>query len=742
MARKQRFVKLFSDYLNRRSFISQLTGAGLAVTGKTGLSVESPNKNGLVLENNALSLFFDSESGFIETIENRLTSENIIVRSDDFSVAAEEFNLTPKNTSLEAIRRTTAETVEATYRGDNGLRLTAVYKLSPKSHFFEKYISLTSPAPYSLKNVVISELAFSGKPMMFFKYSHLECVTYFGRSAKGGIFVGVELPFDNSSMNEQGLISLGYAPSLRVKADESLVCEPIYCGVYKKEADDVELPRLGLRESLMTEVIYKRELNDTERDHLPLRSESKAMVEMASAVLGPPRERLVPMLNGWVSEMTTAPYESPRDAEGDMRSIDFIAECGIDYFSDAHPWSGDFVRVGELRDDDKLQLSELALRVAAYAREKGEKSQLWHSLNNTDPWSSNSPRRAKDNRVPVGQPYRPDKPEWLANPVDVSSEDDPGIEEQGNCFANGPFFEWMYKRILEALDAGHFDSWGTDGDFLGGPGIISPANCPSSKHDHLPGDSNYGCQRNLNELVRRLRERYPNLFLEYARPPMDLGVWALRHVDGVFTIDQYARPVGLAGVGAQPTNVLLGDKIRTWSRIRVQRHFFPHYLDEAQVFGMPKSSGKGGIAWESEGLDYILLSALACAPNQTFYVPTKAGIPEKDKQTIKKWLEWGRAHVEYLMVRKDLENWPAAGNVDGFAHIKGNRGFVFLFNPNSTTLTRAFPLDESIGLSYGQRFTIGSLYPSTGVMREAALGERTSWEVPAHTAVVLEVRPA
>ncbi len=84
-----------------------------------------------------------------------------------------------------------------------------------------------------------------------------------------------------------------------------------------------------------------------------------------------------------------------------------------------------------------------------------------------------------------------------------------------------------------------------------------------------------------------------------------------------------------------------------------------------------------------------MLSALSSSPNQLYYLPTKTGIPDKDKAEIRKWLDWGRKNVEYLKVRKDLPDWPAPGKVDGSAHIVGDRGLVFLFNSGKTPLQRA-----------------------------------------------------
>ena len=238
----------------------------------------------------------------------------------------------------------------------------------------------------------MGRLAFSGVELESVKYPYLECLTYFGRSKKGGIFLGVELPYDNSSLDQSGLLSLGYSSSLKVKAHEPVECEPIYCGVYEKNRSDTELPSLALRDSLLTEHFYTSLLNDTERRHLPLHSESEAMVAMISKIMGPPRERLLPNLNGWESQMAKAPYRNPEEAEADMRSLDFGVDCGIDVFGNACPWAGDFPRLAELRDGDHLQLGDLTLRVAQHARAIGMKWQIWHSLNNTDPWSPESPK--------------------------------------------------------------------------------------------------------------------------------------------------------------------------------------------------------------------------------------------------------------------------------------------------------------------------------------------------------------
>ena len=278
----------------------------------------------------------------------------------------------------------------------------------------------------------------------------------------------------------------------------------------------------------------------------------------------------------------------------------------------------------------------------------------------------------------------------------------------------------------------------------GGPAEpwVHPARCDSKLHNHIDPDINYACQRNLRSMAGLIRQMYPDVYIMLYRPAMDMGVWALHYADACFTINEWAwRPLKEApGMGPQPKNVLIGDRIRHWSRIRVHHHFFPHYLDSPLVFDASKF--QSGRDWTSEHIDYIMLSALSCSPNQTYYLPSQTGIPAADKREIKKWLDWGRKNIAYLMVRKDLPDWPAAGKVDGSAHICDDRGFMFLFNPNRDPLQAEFALTQrAIGLKEKGTFKVTQDYPESGRGAKVHYGETVRWEVPGQTVVVLAVGP-
>lgn len=704
--------------ISRRSFVAQLTAGslGLAATRVRAKS-DPPSDDPIVLENEFLRLAFSRSTGLLLQLTNKLTKEIVMVSGDRFEVTAEEFRLTLPGLPLRSSRRKTDELLEVVY-GKDGRQVVVNYRLGRHNHFFEKSLTVTSGSAYRLKSVVVSDLGLAGPAFKFVRYPYQKNVVYFARSAKGGVFLGLELPFDNSSLASDGRISLGYIPSLKVRAGEVVNSEPIFLG------------------------IYRRRTGDKEQSNLPLFSESDAMVAMTSAIMGPPRHGLFSLACGWWCEMEHYAYQSEVQVEADMRSIDFLAECGIDGFTDNHPWSGEIEKVNALRDGDRYSPGKMVIKLLEYSRQKKVGVIFWPTMTNTDPWWKEQ-----------GRPFRSDRPDWVIDPKgqELSSAMVTGIPikefTRGNCIANGPFWQWLMGIQRDGMRTGYFNGWVMDGDFFGGGGVVIPVNCPSDQHDHLPGDSNYACERALNRMMEEIRRDNPDTFIgPMCRPAMDLGVWSNRFADSAFTLDEMGLVEPLPGLKQAPTNVMYGDKVRKWSRDRVRYSFFPHYMDHPQVFVGPKSMDdelkQKEVDWQSEKIDYVMLSALSCSPNLLFYLPTKAGIPAPDKAEIRKWLEWGRKHIEYLLVRKDFSQPPTAGKTDGSAHIIGDKGLVFLFNPNPHELAASFILDyESAGVTRGTEFKVAQAYPAAATKQQAKLGAEVTWEIPAQTSLVLTIGP-
>jgi hypothetical protein len=719
------------------------------------------------LETAALRLEFDRAAGGLIAITNKLTGETYAVSGDAFAIETTAFRRAQAE-MRQVAWSATAEAVTARY-ADADIEVEVTYELRPVDHFFQKRLAVTFAAAGGVKQIVVSRpvITLAGLEIVCCRHPDLQWVvdyvwarhqwsaarppdsepsrTFFGRTTKGGFFTGIEMPYDNSRL-EAGGLELGYAPNLKVKPGERLEVEPLYFGVYRREARDVRAAEwvpltpaqllggdagggfngaaaAGL--STAGDAVAPAAVPAADQV-LPLPSESAAMTAMTAAILGPPRHGLMAFACGWHSQMEQDDYDTPEKIDGDLRSLEFLASCGLDGVSDCHPWGGESRKLAALREGERYELDECSRRFLERARELKLKVVQWPTMNNAHPWRTH------------GGPFRMDHPEWLRG-VEGDALGGANAENfqrrQANCLACDPFYDWLEQIILDdALGTGLYEGWCMDGDFWGTGAYVNttiPVTCLAENHAHLPGDSNYACQRRLDQLIAEVRRRHPGIYIAMCRPPMDLGVWANRHVDACFTLIE-------SGTGG--SNLAAGDEVRTASRIRVHHHFFPHWLDWSLLF--PSYAGEPYPQWPEGHIDYLMLSAMSCSPNLLLYLPTKDGIPDADKAEIRKWLDWGRANVEYLLVRHDLFDWPGKGKVDGSAHLLGDCGLIFLFNSSDQEQVAEFALTpESTGFTGTAPVEIRQDYPASERQEICQPGAVVRWTVPPETAVVLRVQP-
>ncbi len=91
---------------------------------------------------------------------------------------------------------------------------------------------------------------------------------------------------------------------------------------------------------------------------------------------------------------------------------------------------------------------------------------------------------------------------------------------------------------------------------------------------------------------------------------------------------------------------------------------------------------------------------------------------------------------------------PALGKADGSSAIVGDRGYIFLYNPNGRKVEVSFNLDSSIGLNRQGRFTLRELYPLEGRLwgKPGAgmwrTGDRVTATLDGTSATVLSLAPA
>jgi hypothetical protein len=159
--------------------------------------------------------------------------------------------------------------------------------------------------------------------------------------------------------------------------------------------------------------------------------------------------------------------------------------------------------------------------------------------------------------------------------------------------------------------------------------------------------------------------------------------------------------------------------------------------------------------WDYLGWRYSVLSSIAVGGwnNVINMIPARdsaenAAFSVEDRDWLRGWLRWSSENKEYLRRTRTILDQPALGKVDGTSAILGDRGFVFLFNPDARRLTARFRLDASIGLTGVGRFELRELHPLVGrllgkpVEATWAAGDEVTLDLDGGSALVLEITPA
>ncbi|HOW85648.1 MAG TPA: hypothetical protein P5119_00635 [Candidatus Aminicenantes bacterium] len=158
--------------------------------------------------------------------------------------------------------------------------------------------------------------------------------------------------------------------------------------------------------------------------------------------------------------------------------------------------------------------------------------------------------------------------------------------------------------------------------------------------------------------------------------------------------------------------------------------------------------------WDALGWRYSLLSSIGTAPfhHVVNFIPARdaeeyAALSDEDKAWFRRWLDWTDENARYLHALRPIIGPPLAGRVDGTAAIVGDRGLVFLFNPNPGRREARFGLDAAIGLAKGDKLMIKELYPEEGRLVGSpegfwSRGGQAAWTLRGREAAVYEIFPA
>jgi hypothetical protein len=290
---------------------------------------------------------------------------------------------------------------------------------------------------------------------------------------------------------------------------------------------------------------------------------------------------------------------------------------------------------------------------------------------------------------------------------------------------------------------------------------------------NVPGSSSYAQWYGWRRVIEAVRREFPSIVIDGRQSYQVYGPWS-------WLAGSYPHPTGTdeQPESFKPFPDLHFDRVSA-DRTRFVNYWYRNYqfAPEEVIPGyathqtersrnLPATDGARHQAemmytrfrprdWDYLGFKYSFLSSIATAGwnNVVDMIPARdleewKHFSAEDKAWIRNWLEWTVRNKEYLRHTRTILEQPAMGNVDGTAAMVGDRGFLFLFNPNYKRLSADFVLDETVGLTAGTQYLLKEKYPFAGrVLGKKGAGvwsrgDRVHLELDGTSATVFEVVPA
>jgi hypothetical protein len=256
-----------------------------------------------------------------------------------------------------------------------------------------------------------------------------------------------------------------------------------------------------------------------------------------------------------------------------------------------------------------------------------------------------------------------------------------------------------------------------------------------------PGSSSYAQWFGWRRVTEGLRRAVPEILIDGRQSYQQYGPWS-------WLAGTYPHPTGTdeQPESFKPYPDLHFDRVSA-DRTRFVNYWYRNYQfapsevipgyathQTERSINLPDSSADGGRPpeqtvytryrprdWDYLGFRYSFLSSIATGGwnNVVDMIPARdeeerRHFSDADKRWIRDWLEWTITHKEYLRNTRTILDQPGLGNVDGTSAVSGDRGYLFLFNPNYQRKSASLKLDNAIGLTQGKEFIVREIYPQAG----------------------------
>ncbi len=712
--------------LSRRTFLAAGSAALLATTAELpGLADKS---SGLTqLANGLIEAFFDVH-GLISLRET--ASQDVMRFADDgFAVTFDEMTL--DSASLPSPKRTrSGDTIVYTWAGKTHT-IHVVYQLRPGWRFVTKQVIVApaGPARYHVKSVTPFQASLGSAVGQEF-VSRSGAFVRFGTGGRGsqGLFFAAQNPFAKWRRAGQQ-VSLSYAPDMDWQPSYGpFIADRVCMGPYTLSGQGYGLNIVPQWQYVPGSTAINA--------HAPLRdyAEWKALTDCVRAFLIHPPEKSVRIDVGWCQNDYQIDVATPHGQDQYRRILAQASAVGCPNVLYAPANS---LVSSKAESTDAWGWENLLWLGMGEQMRKG----AWNPAHDAVPASVRRMQTlAAEHGVSLVAYVYPSM-KWRA---EWNAGDGP---YGGANSASHEFQDWLVETLVAfqkktGVSGYSFDYW-----LLG----YKEASDYAQWH---------GCRR----VLETLRQRLPALLIDGRQSYQNYGPWT-------WLAGSYPHPTT---TDEQP------ESFRAFPDLHIDRVYGNHQRWAAWWYRMEnfcpteilpgflthqtqRFDAKGALPvtdfrlrdWDYLGWKYSVISSIATAPmNHVLnYLPARdesefQHFSAADKTWLRGWLDWTDLHRDTLRQVRPIIGQPMIGHVDGTAAIVGDRGFLFLFNPNARAMNAEFNLDASLGLTHGKHFTLTALYPRPGVMPGKsgtgvwAYGDTVSLPLEGAQALVLELAPA
>lgn len=593
---------------------------------------------------------------------------------------------------------TTGETGAEFYYDMPSFELVMAYAPGETGAFLERCIQIRPKRDLMLYRIV-QHIDLTDEPEEVINYhTFWNCPTaIFVRLGKTGFYCGFANPFF-SMTRDRDRLSVFFEPQMLVKKEECYISEPNFIGIHEINGPLIrqEIPKTALMYNGADHPRYRNPSG-----YIPLyRSETGSFKKYADHYL----ELRVKEFKFIFYQFFSPLPQQPKNEEEEQLYYHYI-----DNFSRL---GGDIITFNPLVRNqvprpDKEGFWELAPagsaaeRILQYTKSKGIKIGIYMG---SAPDNSNYCNSAMTEFASTRE-----KPYWKKTGLcgEISRE---------NCIASDDFADWFFQVQKNTIDKYGITLWDWD------PGPGNGFFCYSTVHGHVPGRGGYKGFRNAMTVIKRLRETFPELYIQGFHGTKEYGLWGFKGFDQHEAYWEQC-PYDMATLYPDLSEDRLtasGMRFQSWWNQNFR--FMPAIINHSLAHRMTQSCMSPRellYLFDHLGYKYAVMSALAAGASLT------APLIPYDMDDIygsytafyHKWIQWGRENFSYNKNAVAFGDQARAGGIDGYAKIINDKGFIFLCNPAPVPASISFELGEETGLYEPGSYTLKEIYPRENVLR-------------------------